>query len=320
MFEQLFDNLRRTTDATIRMQQDFLRKWVSLCSAVPALPPVVGAPQKLPKRWPEIVGELFRKQRASLEAQFSAGLRQLEDTFFGGDQDLGELPTRTAALWEKAFDCLWQTYDFQVRELQSAVVRGAELLTRPAALPSCSAPPGYRDTADSGLLSLPDGTTVQVCRAGPEHQEALGDFFARLSPESRLRRFFTPSPPPREVIDALCDSSDPRSGLTLVATRTEGGELRIIATGSYLARDDRTAEVALAVEDASQGQGLGPLLLGRLARLAVRYGFTHFWGVTQADNQAVRKVLQESGFALEVRPEWREVLEVDLDLTAPRAR
>jgi uncharacterized protein (TIGR02996 family) len=306
-FEQVVDTLGRTTDATIRMQQDLLKEWVSLCSAEP-------------KRWAEIAGELFKKQHELLEAQLSAGLRLFQDDFLGRGQDLGELLTKTAALWQKACDCVWQAYDFQVRGFQSAVVRGTELMTKPAAVPSCSAPPGYRDTADSGLLSLPDGATVQVCLAGPEHQEALGDFFGRLSPESRLRRFFTLSPPPREVIDSLCDCSDPRSGLTLVATRTEGGELRIIATGSYRAKDDRTAEVSLAVEDASQGQGLGPLLLGRLALLAVRHGFTHFWAVTHADNQAMRKVFQKSGFALEVRPARGEVLEVDLDLTARRAR
>jgi acetyl coenzyme A synthetase (ADP forming)-like protein len=113
------------------------------------------------------------------------------------------------------------------------------------------------------------------------------------------------------LITSLCDSSEPRSGSTLVATRAHGGKAHIIATGSYQAKGDRTAEVALAVEDAFQGKGLGTLLLERLALLAVRHGFTHFWAVTQADNRLMCEVFRDSGFALEERPERGEV-EVDL--------
>src|SRR5262249_14307623 len=76
------------------------------------------------------------------------------------------------------------------------------------------------DETDSGLLTLRDGSTVQVRTAGPEDRDALGDFFRRLSPASRRRRFSSLSSPRPELIASLCDSSDPRSGLTLVATRT----------------------------------------------------------------------------------------------------
>jgi predicted CoA-binding protein len=81
-----------------------------------------------------------------------------------------------------------------------------------------------------------------------------------------------------------------------------------IATGSYQAKGERTAEVALAVDDAFQGKGLGTLLLERLALLAVRHGFTHFWAVTQTDSQAIREVLREPGFAFEEKPERGEIV------------
>jgi acetyl coenzyme A synthetase (ADP forming)-like protein len=120
----------------------------------------------------------------------------------------------------------------------------------------------------------------------------------RLSPESKRHRFFSESAPPAEVIDSLCDSSDPRSKLTLIITRVWEGVLRIIAAGSYLAKDEHTAEVAMAVDDAFHGKGLGTLLLERLALLAIRHGFTRLWAVTHADNLAMREVFRESGYAV----------------------
>jgi acetyl coenzyme A synthetase (ADP forming)-like protein len=165
--------------------------------------------------------------------------------------------------------------------------------------------------ADDSGLNLRDGTTIQIRIAGPKDQNALCDFFERLSPESRRRRFFSLSPPCPELIASLCDNSDPRSGLTIVATRTHGTEPRIVAAGSYLAKEEKIAEVALAVEDVFQGKGLGTLLLERLALLAVRYGFTRFWALTQADNQSMREVFRDSGFVDEEKSERGEV-EVDL--------
>ena len=172
-------------------------------------------------------------------------------------------------------------------------------------------PPPYQDAAESGRLILRDGTTAQIRPARPKDCEALRAFFERLSPESRRRRFFSVSPPRPELLTTLCDDSDPQSALTLVVIRAEEGESRIVATGSYLAKNDSTAEVAFAVDDALHGKGLGTLLLERLALLAVRNGFTRFWAVTHADNQAMRDVFRESGFTVEERLEGGEI-EVDL--------
>jgi acetyl coenzyme A synthetase (ADP forming)-like protein len=180
------------------------------------------------------------------------------------------------------------------------------------------ASPCYNEEADADSLTLRDGSRVQIRVAGPEDEEALSDFFGRLSPESRRRRFITVSLPRPELISSLCDRSDARSGLTLLATRPPRGEPYIIAAGSYLAKSGTTAEVALAVEDAFQGKGLGTLLLEQLALAAVRHGFTHFWAVTQAENAMMQEVLRQSGFAFEERPGGGEV-EIDLTIVPTEA-
>ncbi len=169
------------------------------------------------------------------------------------------------------------------------------------------------DTSDLDFLTLRDGSTAQVHVAGPADCEDLTSFFEKLSPESRWRRFFSLGLPRPDLIASLCDCSKPRSGLTLVATRVQGGEQQVLATGSYLAKERNTAEVAVAVADRFQGKGLGTLLLERLALLAVRHGFTHFWAVARTENQPMLEVFRESGFALTERPECGEV-EIDLTL------
>jgi len=128
-------------------------------------------------------------------------------------------------------------------------------------------PPPSQEPAESGALILRDGTTALIRVARPDDRSALQAFVDRLSPEAKRHRFFSETTPPAEVIESLCDSSDPRSKLTLIVTRVWQGAPRIIAAGSYFAKDNTTAEVAMAVDEAFHGKGLGTLLLERLALL-----------------------------------------------------
>jgi len=74
----------------------------------------------------------------------------------------------------------------------------------------------------------------------------------------------------------------------MIVSRLVGGAPRIIATGSYIACDETTADVASAVDDEFQGKGLGGLLLERLALLAPRHGFVRFWALTRVENRSSR--------------------------------
>lgn len=152
------------------------------------------------------------------------------------------------------------------------------------------------EPAESGHVILRDGSTAQVRLSQPEDFDAMQAFIQRLSPDSRRHRFFSESSPPPDLIRSFCDSSDPRSMLTLVVIRIRDGTAQIIAAGSYMGRDERTAEVAMAVDEEFQGKGLGTLLLERLALLAVRNGFTSFWAATHAENRPMRDVFRDSGF------------------------
>ncbi|MFO0796583.1 MAG: GNAT family N-acetyltransferase [Gemmataceae bacterium] len=179
-------------------------------------------------------------------------------------------------------------------------------------------PPPYQDAAESGRLVLRDGTTAHVRLARPDDAPALDDFFRHLSAESRYRRFSSVSPPGPDLIGRLSDGGDPRAALTLLVTRVQDGATKVVATGSYLARGPGEAEVALAVGDALRGNGLGTLLLERLALLAARNGFTRFWAVTSGDNRPMLDVFRASGFEVRERPGRGEV-EVELGVVPTAA-
>jgi acyl-CoA synthetase (NDP forming)/GNAT superfamily N-acetyltransferase len=178
-------------------------------------------------------------------------------------------------------------------------------------------PPTYQDSAESGRLILRDGSTAFIRLSEPGDRDALREFFQRLSPVSRRRRFFSSAEPAEALLARQCDSSNPRSQLTLIVSRIVGGASRIIATGSYVARDDASAEVAFAVDDEFQGKGLGGLLLERLALLAARHGFVRFWALTRVENQLMLETFRQSGFPLHSKVE-DECVEIDFSV-APSA-
>jgi acyl-CoA synthetase (NDP forming)/GNAT superfamily N-acetyltransferase len=174
-------------------------------------------------------------------------------------------------------------------------------------------PPTYQDSAEFGGLILRDGSTAFIRLSEPKDLDALREFFHQLSPESKRRRFFSSSDPAEALLKRLCDSTNPRLQLTLIVSRTVGGTSRIIATGSYAARDGSSAEVAFAVDDEFQGKGLGGLLLERLALLAARHGFVRFWALTRVENKLMLETFRNSGFPIHSKVE-DECVEIDFSV------
>lgn len=174
-------------------------------------------------------------------------------------------------------------------------------------------PPLETDHTEAGSLIMRDGTTAAIRPAEPTDAPMMQQFIGRLSPESRRHRFFSESFPSSDSIAALCHSSNPHSQFTLVVTRVWEGAPRIIAAGSYWAKDRQAAEVAMAVDDKFHGKGLGTLLLERLALVAIRHNFTRLWAVTHVGNLAMREVFRESGFTAHESYEGND-MEVELSL------
>jgi acetate---CoA ligase (ADP-forming) len=176
----------------------------------------------------------------------------------------------------------------------------------------------YQDSTESGRLILRDGTTATIRIAHPSDGSAMGKFFASLSESSKQYRFFGVTKPTDKMIDVFCDDSEPHKRLSLVVTRSPENSPRIIATGNYVARDETTAEIAMAVDDKFQGKGIGTLLLERLALLAVSNGLRRFWAVTMAENQPMLDVFRNSGFECHSHPD-NNYIEIDFSVLPTEA-
>lgn len=128
----------------------------------------------------------------------------------------------------------------------------------------------------------PDVRTVTQRPIRPDDAERLARLFARLSPTSRYRRFFSPvHDPPRKMLHHLSIvDHDRREAIVAV----HGDEIVGVASYEGDRGDPTAAEVAVLVDDAWQRLGVARFLLDRLAREARRHGIERFTASVLADN------------------------------------
>ncbi|MDO8308481.1 MAG: GNAT family N-acetyltransferase [Actinomycetota bacterium] len=149
--------------------------------------------------------------------------------------------------------------------------------------------------------ALPGGEVVAVRLARPQDAEAVEAMHERASPESRYQRYFTPMNQWRE--DNLRRISGGHRGGTLVVTGSSG---EVIALGNVFPigpHDADTGEIALIVDDAWHGRGVGQLLTAHLIGVAGRLGFSRLVAYVLAENRAMLHVLERTGLEWKVTPD-----------------
>jgi ribosomal protein S18 acetylase RimI-like enzyme len=119
----------------------------------------------------------------------------------------------------------------------------------------------------------------------PADQTLFCRLWERLSPETVYRRFHAPvhTLPEESVRRLVTVDHDLREAVVAVV----GGEVVGIARYDRPLDDPSIAEVAVLVEDAWQGVGLGRQLLAELTDLAARRGVRRLTATVQPDNAAV---------------------------------
>jgi hypothetical protein len=136
MFMPVLESMGKITGATVDFQQEIYKKWFSMFPGVPGIPPYPAAygeqVQRLQKKWVEIVSDLIRRQRESIDAQFKAGQQNIEKAFQIGEvKNPEELRARTIELWQKCFEAVRQASEAQVRDFTVAIEKWVELMTTP---------------------------------------------------------------------------------------------------------------------------------------------------------------------------------------------
>jgi RimJ/RimL family protein N-acetyltransferase len=153
---------------------------------------------------------------------------------------------------------------------------------------------------------LKSGAVVAIRPIEPDDGERLAAAFARLSPDSRYRRFLSvKSRLSATETHYLIDAVDGRDHVALVATPARDPE-RILAVARFvrLPDDPDTAEFAIVVGDELQGQGLGTVLLQRLADEAVALGVRRFSALMLSDNVAAHRLVERLARRI---PQWRRI-------------
>jgi len=139
---------------------------------------------------------------------------------------------------------------------------------------------------------------------------------ARLSPESRYRRFLSAKPQLTGADIRYLVHVDGVDHIALVATQPSlpGEPIVGVARCIRVPSSPDAGEVAIVVADALQGQGVGTRLVGRLAELAVAQGILRFRATVLSQNLAIQRLLTGLAVGPVTRTYYGETAEMELEL------
>jgi RimJ/RimL family protein N-acetyltransferase len=161
------------------------------------------------------------------------------------------------------------------------------------------------------------GPHVRIRPIVPEDEPALRALFDRLSPETVRQRFFRYW---RRLPDDWFHHFahvDYVQRLALVAEIDAPEGPRVVGVARYEpGEQEGRAEVALVVEDAWQGRGIGERLLRALLEAAQARGIRRFHADVLADNRRMLSLIRRVGEVESIRTELG-VAEVDFVPRAP---
>jgi len=156
----------------------------------------------------------------------------------------------------------------------------------------------------SAVEVLRNGDVVTIRALQPDDREELLSAVRRTSPQSLFRRFFAAKREFSEHEISFFLNIDFATHVALVAVCNEQGKPGIIGGARYIVLEAGKAEVAFAVIDPYQGQGLGAKLLQHLAAIAREGGVKQFTAEVLAENFPMLKVLEKSGLPCTMKREF----------------
>ncbi|MEX0641530.1 MAG: hypothetical protein WD468_02455 [Pirellulales bacterium] len=134
LFEEAFENLRKTAESNIEMQQELFRQWGAKW---PGLPQSENAwlerAQKFQKEWSKTAKDLLSKHRESLDEQYRLAIDSLEEAFrVAQSSDPQEYAKRCEALCKKSLEVVRESGELQVKEAQEALNKWIGLAVKSA--------------------------------------------------------------------------------------------------------------------------------------------------------------------------------------------
>jgi RimJ/RimL family protein N-acetyltransferase len=160
------------------------------------------------------------------------------------------------------------------------------------------------------MLELAKYSAVETLRNGRQvtiralREEDRDDFVAaasRISARSLHRRFFAVRRKFSESEISFFVNVDFVNHVALVAVLSEEGRPTIVGGARYVVVSPGNAEVAFAIVDQYQGQGIGTALMHHLGVIAHQEGLRELTAEVLPENAAMFKVLGSSGLPLSTK-------------------
>jgi GNAT superfamily N-acetyltransferase len=152
----------------------------------------------------------------------------------------------------------------------------------------------------SAVELLRDGRRMEIRALRPDDQTELVEAVGRTSDQSLYRRFFGVKRDFSEKDIAFFVNVDFINHVALIAVVEERGRRVIVGGGRYIVVRPETAEVAFAVVDEYQRQGIDFALMRHLAALARGAGLKELIAEVLPDNIPMLKVFEKSGLRLHI--------------------
>jgi RimJ/RimL family protein N-acetyltransferase len=168
----------------------------------------------------------------------------------------------------------------------------------------------------SAVERLSNGRRVDVRALRPEHRADLVAAVDRSSDRSLYQRFFYPKRSFTTDEVRYFVELDFVNHVALIAVMEEDGRPVIVGGARYIIVRSGTAELAFAVVDQYQGQGIGAALMRHLAAIAREAGVRELIADVLSDNISMLRVLESSGLPLSTKLE-AGVVHVSLTLNVP---
>lgn len=162
-------------------------------------------------------------------------------------------------------------------------------------------------------LQLHDGDHMVVRPVVPEDKAILLEGFARLSEESRYRRFMGLKRLTEKDLRYLTEI-DYMDHFALIAFDVDDEGKPGIAVARYVRdrADPSSAEAAVTVLDDYHGRGIGSILLGMLGAVALENGIDRFFGYVLVDNRPAIDLFRALGARFKPDSPGVERMEIDI--------
>jgi GNAT superfamily N-acetyltransferase len=163
------------------------------------------------------------------------------------------------------------------------------------------------------------GREIEIRALQPSDEQAMLAAIDRIGAQSLYRRFFGAKRHFSDGEKAFFLNVDFINHVALVAVVQEDARSVIVGGGRYVIVRPATAELAFAVIDEYQGQGIGAALMRHLTLIARGAGIKQLIAEVLPENSPMLKVFEKSGLALQTKYH-RGVVDVTLNVTSNNAK